>query len=135
MIPFGVQGSTQGCFCQSRHIEGVEAIHILLLTNPCDHLIRIDMFRQRQLDQNSVHRIVGIEVVDNFQQLLLRNVRRLANRRIQDTDLVGSLRLTRHIGYAARILTDQHHYQMGQPAVFLRECLHLLGHLGLASRR
>ena len=93
------------------------------------------MFRQRQLDQNSVHRIVGIEVVDNFQQLLLRDVRRLANRRIQDTDLVGSLRLTRHIGYAARILTDQHHYQMGQPAVFLRECLHLLGHLGLASRR
>ena len=73
-------GQHAGLFLpESRHIEGVEAIHILLLTNPCDHLIRIDMFRQRQLDQNSVHRIVGIEVVDNFQQLLLRNVRRLAN--------------------------------------------------------
>ena len=50
-------------------IEGMKSIDVLARMNSVKHQARIDLGRQRELDENSVDRRVGIELVNDGQQL------------------------------------------------------------------
>ena len=66
MIPFGVQGSVQGCFShRSATLSGWKTVHVLLAWRiAAITLILVDMLRQGQLHQNPVHAVVGIQFGD-----------------------------------------------------------------------
>ena len=49
---------------QLAHVDGVEAVHILVGRDGQEDLLRIQMRRQRQLHQDAVHGFVGIELLD-----------------------------------------------------------------------
>ena len=112
----------------------MKAVHVLGLVDRLDHLVLVDMFRQGQLHQNTVHLRVGIQFGDNAEQLRFRNRLRLADRRVANPHLGRRLGLTRHIRHAAGIFAHQNHDQMGHPAVLFAERRHLGGHFGLKFR-
>ena len=49
----------------------MESIDILIFGNGCDHLVLIDMVRQRELDQNTIDSIISIEFSYQIKQFFL----------------------------------------------------------------
>ncbi len=92
-------------------ILDMEAVHILVRTDRVDHLPFVDLPRQRQLNQNAMHRRVAIQSLHQRQQLALGRIsRQLVLERVH-TRGHGLLALVQDIHRARRILTDQHHRQ------------------------
>ena len=52
----------------------MKSVNILGRIDRVDHQILVQMFRQRQLHQNSVNIRIPVQTVDHFQQLFLRRV-------------------------------------------------------------
>ena len=120
---------------QRRHIERMETVHVLRLVDGGDHLLLVDMLRQRQLHQNPVHLRIGVQSGDDSEQLLLGDRLGLADRRVANAHLGRSLGLARHITHAGGVLAHENHHQMRHTPVFRGKVLHLLRHLGLQPGR
>ena len=75
----------------------MESIDILIFGNGCDHLVFIDMVRQRELDQNTVDSIISIEFSYQIKQFFLRDVSRFQNSGIVYSDHFGGLCLAFHV--------------------------------------
>ena len=74
-----MQGTSAGAAApQPADIERVEAVDVLGRIDRVDHALRIDLLRQRQLHQDAVDRVVGVELRDQRQQLGLAGRRRQA---------------------------------------------------------
>ena len=75
--PYGVQGrSAVGSpIDELAHVHRMKAVHVLGGIDPIEHLLGVDVLRQRQLDQDAVNRGIGVEPVDDRQQLGLGRCR------------------------------------------------------------
>ena len=113
------------------HIERVETVDVLILGNGCDNLILTDVVRQRQLNQDTIHGIISIQLIDKPEKLRLRDISRLQDSGILYSDHLGSLGLTFYIRLACRVFADQNNHKMRYTSIFFRESLHLFGHFGL----
>ena len=72
--PSGVQGTSPSSPTASRPaLIGMEAVDVLGGIDRLDHRLVVDPGRERQLDEYPVHRLVGVELVDQREQLLLRD--------------------------------------------------------------
>ena len=67
-MPCGVHGTSAGLAApQPPDIERVKAVDVLRRIERGDHRLRIDAARQRQLDEDAVDPVVGIEPVDQLE--------------------------------------------------------------------
>ena len=94
-----------------------------------DHLLSVDVFRQRQLHENAVHRQISIEPRDQGEQLFLRG-------RCRQLVVVGiharcrdHLRFGADIDIAGRVVADQHDRDARHDAAIALESAHRVGDL------
>src|SRR5262249_49478873 len=113
--------------------HGVKSIDVLIGSNAAQHRLRIHVLGQRHLNQNAVHRGIGIESVDDVDQLLLRDVRGTPNGLAVHAKLVRRPFLAADVYRARRILADKDDRQARRYAARL-ERLHADGNLGLHLR-
>ena len=109
----------------------MEAIHVLGLGDGLDHLRLTDLFRKRELDEDAVHGVIGVEFGDLVKKFLLRRVGGHPDCRVLDTHDIAGPGLISDISLAAWVVPDEDHYQMRHSAILCRKCGHLLGHPGL----
>ena len=109
----------------------MESVHVFFFVDGGNDAVFVDVIRQRQLHQDAVHALIGIQVGNQRQQLLLGNAGRPQDGGILDSHDLAGLTLAPHIGLAGRVLPYQNHHQMRHAAIFLREQGHLLRHFGL----
>ena len=96
---------------QPPDIDDVEAVHILVRVDRGDHHLLVDMLGQRQLDEDAVHRRIGVEHADQRQQLVLRRRLGQAVGGADHARRLGRLALGTDIDLARRVLADDHHRQ------------------------
>ena len=96
---------------QPPHVHRLEAIHVLGRIDPVDQRLLVDMWRQRRLHQDAVHGRIGIETVDQREQLVLGGGRRQVVVERAEADLVAGLALVAHVDRRGGIVPDQHHRQ------------------------
>ena len=86
----------------------MESVHVLGGVDRVQHLLAVDLLRQRKLHQDAVHRRIGVELFDQRQHLALRRVlgKLVIERAHAGFDRL--LRLVAHVDGARRILADQH---------------------------
>ena len=93
---------------QTADILGVETVHVLCRIDCIDHALRVDMLRQRQLHQNAVDAVVGIEPGDQRQELGFADRRRQSFLKARNAGGGRRLALVADIDLARRVLADQH---------------------------
>ena len=75
MIPEGVAATSVGWPCrQEAGVRGMEAVHVLHRGDRVDHAALVDVVGQRQLDEDPGHPLVGVQLGDEREQLVLRRV-------------------------------------------------------------
>ena len=68
-MPSGVHGTNRGVPCrQQAEVDRVEAVDVLQRRDPFDDRPLVDVPRQGHLDEDAVHRRVGVEPVDRRQR-------------------------------------------------------------------
>ena len=87
----------------------MEAVDVLVRINRGDHLLVVDMRRQRQLDENPVNRRIGVQLLDQRQHFGFGCVSRQLVLEAGHPGLDRLLALAPDIDLARRILADQHH--------------------------
>ncbi len=93
---------------QAAEVVGVEAVDVLVRADALDHQGAVDVLGQRQLHQDAVDALVGIEPVDLGQQRLLRHLGVEVHRHRADAHGLGAAPLVAHIDFGSRIGADQH---------------------------
>ncbi len=87
------------------------------------------MTRQRQLHEDAVHIVVGIELGDEREQLLLGDRRVATQRRVAYAHFGCGLGLAGYVRYAAGVFADEYDNEVGHAAVSLGEACDALGQL------
>ena len=98
---------------QPADVVRMKAVDVLARVDALGHSLRIDLLRQRQLDQDPVHRRVGIQLVDQRQQLVFRRVGRQVVRKRQHVRGFGEFALVAHVDLRGRVFADQHDGEPG----------------------
>ena len=96
---------------QLAHVDRMEAVDVLVRTDPTNHRIGRDVLRKRHLHQNAMHRGVGVEAVHLGQQVCLRSLGRHTQRLPPHAGLLRRRPLGPDIYGARRIVTNQYHSQ------------------------
>ena len=68
-MPRGVHGRSLGALAQAADVIRVETVDVFVRVDAFQHLDVIDAGRQRQLHQNAVDFLIGVQLVDQRQQL------------------------------------------------------------------
>ena len=89
-------------------VERMKTVDVLARLERFDHPRRIDLRRQRQLDEDPVDPLVGIELADEIEQLGLRNRVGEIVREAYHSGLGRGAVLRADIDRARRILADEH---------------------------
>ena len=119
---------------QPADVERMKAVDVLRRIDRIEHARGVDLVGQRQLDQDAVHRGVGVERAQPGEQVALADVSRQLEQSAVDADLGGHSRLGAHVGPARRMVADQDHPQAGRTAVAGGESVDLGGDLGAQLR-
>ena len=91
----------------------MEAIHVFVRIDGVDDGVGINLIRQRQLHQDTVHIRIRVQLIDQAQQLgFARGVRELMLKGLH-AGLERLLALVAHIDLTCRILAYQHDGQAG----------------------
>ncbi len=104
-------------------IDDMQTIDVLFRQDRLDDRFGIQVFRQRQLNEDAVQRGVGVERLHQGSQLFLR---RLLGQRVLDggeATFLGHLALRGHVGVAGRIIADDHNGKTGLDAILLLQNL------------
>ena len=121
---------TAGAGHQPPRIDRVEAVDILGRINRGNHGIRIEMGRQRQLDQYAIHRRVGIERRHHSQQFrLCRGFGQHMLDGIQ-ARFLGHFDFGADIDLRSRIGADQNHRKAGHRMMARQNIGCIIGHFG-----
>jgi hypothetical protein len=114
MMPRGVEGRSVGIFtAKSADVVGVETVDVLVRTDALDHRLGIDVRRQRQLHQDAVDAVVGVEAVDQRQQFVLGRRGRQVVRHADHAGAFAGAFLVAHVDGRGGIVADQNHRQAG----------------------
>ena len=106
-------------------IDRMKAIDVLPRIDGIQHLLGIDLLRQRQLHQDAMHRRVGVELLHQRHQFgLVDAVRQPMIERLH-AGFLRRLGLAADIGLARRIVAGQHDRKPGRNAMLRGETFHL----------
>ena len=109
----------------------MEAIHILAIVYRHGNLLLVDVLRQRQLHNETIHVSILVELIYTLQKLLLSNILLKTDQRRFESALFACQNLVLHIGFAATIVAYQNSHQMWLLASCGYNLSHLLGNLFL----
>ncbi len=106
-----------GCAAgQQAGTDRAEAVDVLGRIDRRDHRIGIDMVRKRELDQDPVDPVVGSELGDQGQQLVLRSVARQPVVDRLHAGLFAGAVLVGDVDLGGRVVADDHRRQDRHPA-------------------
>ena len=105
-------------------VQGMEPVDVLHGVERANHACLVDVVRQWELDEDSVDRVVRVQLLDLLQELLLGRLRRKADVPRVDAHLRGSRVLEPDVDVRGRIVADENRRQPD-----LAELTHLLGDL------
>jgi hypothetical protein len=114
---------------QRTDVADMKAVDILQRRNGLDHPLRVQVGRQRHLDQDAVHRRVVVQVVDASQQHRFGGVGGQVVQDRADPRLVAVGDLVLHVDAGGRVVAHQDHSQPGLMAA-RRQDTGALAHLG-----
>ena len=106
---------------QSSDIDRVKAIDILARIDAVEHFAGIDLRGQGQLHQNAMHRVIGVEPVDQRQQFVFRRFCGHAVLNRADTDLAALRDLAADVDFAGGVVAHKHHGEAGRLAAVCHE--------------
>ena len=111
--PAGVHGAKPSFspIEQLADVHRMEAVDVLVGTNAANDRVRIDLLRQRHLHEDSVNRRIVVQLVDDREQLVLRDRRRPTNRLAVHAELDARALLGADVDRARRIVADEHDRQ------------------------
>ncbi len=92
---------------EQTHVAWMESIHVLLRQDSQQCLLRIDMSRQRQLNQNAIDVTTRVQLRDNRQQSFSRQRCIAHDRLVMDAQFLGCLRLVAHVDGGGGIVAHQ----------------------------
>ena len=94
-------------------VERVQPVDVLGRIDRRDDGERVEMRRQRQLHEDAVDRVVGVQLGDELHQLVLG--RRLGQDMLEadHADLARRLALAAHVDAARRVVADEHDGEAG----------------------
>ena len=115
---------------EETRVRGGEAVDILGRVDQPDELVLVEVVGQRELEQDAVHAVVGVQVADQLGELLRRHVAAgLVVERL-DAHLGGVLALHAHVDGGGRVVADQDRREARLAVHRIDLALHLLAHLG-----
>ena len=120
---------------QAPGIDRMKAVDVLGRIDGGDHLLRVDLRRQRELHQDAVHGRIGVEPADQREQLGLGRGRRQPMIERPHAAADGHLHLAADIDLARRIVADQHDREPGRDAAVADQPVHRVGDLAAQVRR
>ena len=86
----------------------MEAVHVLDRVDRAQHGVRVDLARERELDEDPVDAVVAVELVEELEQRALRRVGREpavdAAQAVRGRGLV----LLPHVDVRSRVVADEH---------------------------
>ena len=93
-------------------VYGVKAVYVLRRVDPEQHATFVDLRGQRQLHQHAVDSVVGVETLDDAQQLAFRGFLPQLDRFVVQARLIARLPLHLHVDLRGGVFADEHD---GQP--------------------
>ena len=115
---------------EETRVRGGEAVDVLGRVDQPDELVLVEVVGQRQLEQDAVHAVVGVQVADQLGELLRRHVAAgLVVERL-DAHLGGVLALHAHVDGGGRVVADQDRREARLAVHRIDLALHLLADLG-----
>src|SRR5581483_11003040 len=105
-------------------VQRVESVHVLQRVDGADHALLVDAARQRQLHEQRVDRLVGVQLRDLVEQVVLRDRVRQPQVGRTKTGRLGRLVLAADVDVRRRVVADEN----GRKADTAEDA-HLLGHL------
>ena len=103
----------------------MEPVHVLRRRDRRDHRLLVERSGQRQLDEQAVHLVVGVQLRDEPEQLLLRRRGREAHVARLDARVSGSAVLAADVDVGGGVVADEHRREPDAP-----DLSHLGGDLG-----
>jgi hypothetical protein len=118
---------------QSPGIQGMKTVHVFRRIDRLDHPLLVDVLRQGQLHQDTVHRRIAVQIGDQRQQFTLAG--RGGQLVLEAAHARGDslLALVAHVYLAGGVTAHQHHGKSGLKIVGSFQSLHFLGN-ALAER-
>ena len=119
--PYGVAGrNPDGITARDlAHVHGMKAVHVLARIDAQQHATRVDVLGQRQLHQNAVDLRIGVQTVDQREQVRLGHLCRLGEGLVIQPGLVAGLALHPHVGRRRGILAHEHRGESRRDALRL----------------
>ena len=111
------------------NIEWVEAIDVLLQSDCVDNLLLVDMLWQRELHQDAIDRIIGIQSGNFGEQFGLAHTLGHRDKLAIEAALGTRLDFATNIGLRCGIFAHKNHNKRWHAAIFLFERHHLCRHL------
>ena len=93
-------------------VQRVKTVYVLRRIDSFQKLVRVQPVRKRQLQENTVERVVRVERVDARFQLVHFRFRRVTERLCMNPDGRARPFLIAHVHLARRVVADENH---GQP--------------------
>ena len=113
----------------------MEAVDVLVRIDRRDDLLRIDLIRQRQLDQDAVDGGISVEARDQREQIGFARHLRQAVIETSHTGAGGHLHLAADVAFARRIVADEHDREARHDPAVPRKTMHRVGDLAAQVRR
>jgi len=108
----------------------MQSIDVLGGIDGVDDRLSMQRFRQRQLHQNAMHGGIAIELSDQGQQIILRDVFRQYVLERCHAGGLGLLVLAADVDLAGGVAADQHHREPGRDPVLALHPRNLIGNAG-----
>jgi hypothetical protein len=89
----------------------MKTVDVLVGADAADHLVGVDVLRQRHLHENAVHCVVGVEPIDVVDQLRVRRLGWQPDGDAVHPRLERRLPLRSNVDGARRIVADEHDCQ------------------------
>jgi len=93
----------------------MEAIDVFRRMDALDDLRAADLPGQRQLHQDAIHPLVGVELIDQSEELGLRSQRRQVVGERHDADLFTGATLAAHVHRGGWVIADLDDCESGAP--------------------
>ena len=114
---------------QQAGVRGGEPVDVLRGVDQRDELVLVELVRQRQLEQDAVHALVGVQRADQLGQLVRGHVAAGLVVEGLDAHLGGVLALHAHVDGRGGIVADEDRREPGLAVHGLDLALDLLAHL------
>ena len=90
----------------------MKSVHVLAIVDGFNDFLLVDVFRQRQLHNESVHIVVGVKTCDSLKQFRLGHIGLIANERRFKSTLLTGFHFVSHIGLASTVVTHKNRSKM-----------------------